>query len=177
MTINIFEKTQGCMPEMFEIGDWIDLKTAEDITLKAPKANRMHRSKKTTPDTIMRDVEFDSALIPLGVIIQLPEGYEAELKPRSSTFKKWGIIQTNSVGAIDYTYRGVNDEWKLPVIATRNVTIPKGTRVCQFRIQLSQKATVWQKLKWLFSSSIKIKEIHVVEDSSRGGFGEGTKNK
>jgi dUTP pyrophosphatase len=111
------------------------------------------------------------------VIIQLPEGYEAELKPRSSAFNKWGIIQTNSVGAIDYTYRGINDEWKLPVIATRNVTIPKGTRVCQFRIQLSQKATVWQKLKWLFSSSIKIKEIHVVEDPSRGGFGEGTKNK
>ena len=81
--------------------DWIDLRTAEEVTLKAG--------------------EF--RLIPLGIAIALPEGYEAHLAPRSSTFKNYGILQTNSIGVVDWSYRGDNDQWCMPVWATRDVTI------------------------------------------------------
>ena len=81
--------------------DWIDLRASEQVTLKAG--------------------EFK--LIPLGVAMQLPEGYEAHLLPRSSTFKTWGIIQTNSMGIVDGSYCGDNDMWRMPVYATRDTTI------------------------------------------------------
>ena len=173
MTIKVVEKVEGCMPEIIKVGDWTDLFTAEDITFKAPQANRLHKynQKKETPEIRMRDVDFDSALIPLGVIIKLPKGYEAHLMPRSSTFLKWGLIQTNSIGVIDNLYCGNNDEWKLPVLATKAVTIPRGTKIAQFRIQLTQKATPWQKIKWLFSSKPKFKRVAFTSDPSRGGFG------
>ena len=95
-----------------KIGDWIDLYCAQDMTLKAG----------------------DFALVPLGVSMQLPEGYEARTAPRSSTFKRWGLLQANSVGIIDNSYCGTNDEWKLPVYATRDTQLEKGDRICQFRI-------------------------------------------
>ena len=98
--------------------DWIDLSAAEEVSLRAG----------------------DFRLIPLGVAIALPEGYEAHLAPRSSTFKNFGILQTNSVGVVDYSYRGDNDQWRMPVYATRDVTIPKGARICQFRIVENQPA-------------------------------------
>ena len=82
-------------------GDWIDLRASKTINLKAG----------------------ESAIIPLGVSIELPEGYEALLCPRSSTFKNWGIIQTNSTGIIDETYCGDNDIWGMPVYATRDTTM------------------------------------------------------
>ena len=69
------------------------------------------------------------------------------------------------------SYNGDNDEWKFPAIAIRETTIEKGTRICQFRIQLSQKATFWQKLKWLFSSRVKLVEVDSLNNKSRGGFG------
>jgi dUTP pyrophosphatase len=72
---------------------------------------------------------------------------------------------------VDCTYRGENDEWRFPVIATKDITIPKGTRIAQFRVQLSQKATVWQKIKWLFSSKPKLVKVTSLGDKSRGGFG------
>ena len=121
-----------------------------------------------------RDVLFSSTLIPLGIAMALPNGFEAILVPRSSTYKKWGIIQTNSMGVIDYLYSSDKDEWKMPVLATRAVTIPKGTRIAQFRIQLSQKATFWQKIKWLFSSGIKLEKVKSLDNPVRGGFGSGT---
>ena len=74
----------------------------------------------------------------MGVSIELPEGYEAIMAPRSSTFKRWGIIQTNSIGVIDNSYCGDDDIWMMPVYATRDVEIPAGTRICQFRIQKKQ---------------------------------------
>jgi dUTP pyrophosphatase len=86
--------------------------------------------------------------------MQIPEGFESIVIPRSSTFKKYGLIQTNSVGLIDFSYNSEKDEWKFPAVATRDAVIPKGTRICQFRIQLSQKATAWQNLKWLLSGSV-----------------------
>lgn len=98
--------------EIINGGDWIDLRIAEDVTLKAG----------------------DFKLIPLGVAMMLPKGYEAIIIPRSSTFKKYGIIQANSVGLIDEAYCGNNDEWHFPAFATRDIKIPKNTRICQFRI-------------------------------------------
>lgn len=178
MTIKVLEKTPGCFPIEFEQGDWIDLYTAEEVKLKAPQANKLHKfnQRKDTPEIRVRDVDFDFQLISLGIAMQLPEGYEAILAPRSSTFKKYGIIQTNSIGVIDCSYNGDNDEWKMAVLPTRTITIPKGTRIAQFRIQLSQKATVGQKLKWLFSSKPKLISISSLNNKERGGFGEGTKN-
>ena len=173
MKIEILEKTKGCMPEVFKVGDWCDLFTAEDVTLKSPEAHKLHTWGKVKGNggIKIRDVDFDSTLIPLGVCMKLPKGYEAYLLPRSSSFSKWGIIQTNSVGIIDNLYCGENDEWKLAVLATRRVTIPKGTRIAQFRIQLSQKASMWQKLKWLFSKPAQIVKVKSLESGSRGGFG------
>lgn len=172
MTIKILEKTSGCMPTIIDNGDWIDLVTAEDITLRGPYSKTLKKKTKDGQVTERyRDVVAASKLIPLGVCIKVPSGFEALLLPRSSTFKKWGILQTNSQGIIDNSYSGNDDEWKLPVISTRTVTIPKGTRIAQFRIQLSQKATTWQKIKWLFSSKVKLKQVSSLDSQSRGGFG------
>lgn len=99
--------------EMIDQGDWCDLRVAEET--------------KLTPGQFK--------LISLGVSMQLPEGYEALVIPRSSTFKNWGILQANHVGLIDNSYCGDNDIWHFPALATRSVVIPKNTRICQFRIQ------------------------------------------
>lgn len=172
MTIKVLEKVKGCMPQIIAKGDWIDLYTAVDITFIAPYAKTLHRRKGDRDITnVTRDVKFDSALVSLGVAMQLPKGYEAVIVPRSSTFKKYGIMQTNHIAVIDNSYCGNEDVWKYPVIATEDITIPKGTRLCQFRAQLSQKATVWQKIKWLFSSSVKLKKVASLEGTNRGGFG------
>lgn len=173
MKIKILEKSKGCMPEIIKVGDWIDLCTAEDITLRVPHAKMLHKKKNTEENNTerFRDVVFTYTLIDLGVAMQLPEGFEAILAPRSSTFKKYGILQTNCIGIIDESYCGDEDIWKMPVLATRNITIPKGTRIAQFRIQLSQKATIKQKLKWLLSKGIKLKPVTSLSNKVRGGFG------
>ena len=172
MTIKVLEKVEGCMPQIIDKGDWIDLYTAEDIVLKAPYAKTLHIVKKDDNSTEkLRDVIFDSALVSLGVAMKLPKGFEAIVVPRSSTFKKYGIIQSNMVGVIDSSYCGNNDIWMFPATAIKEVTIPKGTRLCQFRIQLSQKATVWQKLKWLLSNGIKLKKVDCLDNIDREGFG------
>lgn len=116
--------------------DWIDLHAAEDVTLKAG--------------------EF--RLIPLGVAIALPEGYEAHIVPRSSTFKNYGILQTNSMGVVDCSYCGDNDQWRMPVYATRDVTIEKNARICQFRIMRNQPSLTFTRVEHL-------------EGPDRGGFG------
>ena len=95
-----------------EKGNWFDLKTAEDVSLRPG----------------------DYKKISLGLSMALPNGYEAILAPRSSTFEKYGILQANSIGVIDNSYSGTNDIWKMAVYATRQVEIPKGTRIAQFRI-------------------------------------------
>lgn len=116
--------------------DWIDLHAAETVTLKAG--------------------EFK--LIPLGVAIALPEGYEAHIAPRSSTFKNYGLLQTNSVGVVDYTYRGDNDQWYFPAYATRDITVEKNDRICQFRIMRNQPALHFTRVEYL-------------DSPDRGGFG------
>lgn len=119
-----------------KVGDWIDLRAAETVELRAG--------------------EFK--LIPLGVGMILPEGYEAHIVPRSSTFKTWGIIQTNHMGVIDNSYSGDNDQWRFPAYATRDTVIKKGDRICQFRIVENQP-------------DFDIVEVEKLNDSSRGGFG------
>lgn len=172
MKIKVLVKTDGCMPQILSQGDWIDLKLAEDITLKGPYAKALKR--KTKDGQVIerfRDVVFSSVIAKLGVCIEVPKGYECVVVPRSSTFKKYGILQTNHFGVIDQSYCSDEDEWRMPMVATRTVTIPKGTRIAQFRVQLSQKATKWQKLKWLLSSGVKILYVKSLGNAKRGGFG------
>ena len=159
------------LPEVIDKGDFIDLRAAESVTMHAPQAGTLKRHKVNGSEFSHRDVEFDFKLIPLGVAMELPKGFIAVLTPRSSTFKKYGITQANSIGVIDQTYCGDNDEWKFPAIAYRDTLIPEGDRICQFEIRLSQKATVWQKLKWLLSSDIEIIEVESLEGTNRNGFG------
>ena len=107
MKIKVFQKTKNCFPQEFSNGDWFDLCCAKEIKLYAPVATALKYSTKKNPMTeeeklkYKRNVVFQSALIPLGVCMELPKGYEAVVIPRSSTFKKYGLIQTNSMGLID----------------------------------------------------------------------------
>lgn len=116
--------------------DWIDLRAAQDVELKAG--------------------EFK--LIPLGVAMQLPKGYEAHVVPRSSTFKNYGILQVNSMGVIDETYSGDKDQWFMPVYATRDTVIKTNERICQFRIMEHQPV-------------IEFEERANLVGENRGGFG------
>ncbi len=116
--------------------DWIDLRSAEEIDLKAG--------------------EFK--LIPLGVAMELPKGYEAHVVPRSSTFKNFGIIQTNHQGVIDSSYCGNNDEWKMPVYAIRDTVIHRNDRICQFRIMENQPKIIFEEVTYL-------------DNEDRGGHG------
>lgn len=159
------------LPEVIENGDFIDLRASEDIVMQAPQAGVLKKHKINGSEVSHRDVTFDLKLIPLGVAMQLPKGFIATPVPRSSTFNKYGIIQANSIGVIDQSYCGNTDEWKFPAIAFRDTIIPEGERICQYEIRLSQKATMWQKLKWLFSSGIKIVEVDKLDNPDRDGFG------
>lgn len=126
--------------EKTEAGDWIDLRVAEDVEMKAGEYK----------------------LIPLGVSMQLPPGYEALVIPRSSTFKHWGILQTNSCGLIDNSYCGDDDIWYFPAIATRDVLIEKNSRICQFRIQKKMK-------------NVNFETVNTLNNVNRGGLGHSGK--
>ncbi|WP_317890317.1 deoxyuridine 5'-triphosphate nucleotidohydrolase [Paenibacillus peoriae] len=117
-------------------GDWIDLRSAINVEMKAGEYK----------------------LIPLGVGMKLPEGYEANPVPRSSTFKNFGIIQANHIGVIDNSYSGNDDQWHFPAIALRNTIIKKNDRICQFRIQEVMP-------------EVELITVDVLDDISRGGFG------
>ncbi len=116
--------------------DWIDLRSAENVSLK----------------------QGEYRLIRLGVGMILPDGYEAHVVPRSSTFQKFGILQTNSMGVIDQSYCGDGDEWKFPALAMRDTVIHVGDRICQFRICAHQPA-------------ISFEEVDHLGSTDRGGFG------
>lgn len=121
--------------------DWIDLRAAEDVELK----------------------EGEFRLIPLGVAMQLPEGYEAHIIPRSSTYKNFGIIQSNHIGLVDESYCGPNDWWYMPAIALRDTKICKNDRICQFRIEKHQPKLVFD-------------EVNALTGKDRGGIGSTGKN-
>lgn len=127
LKIKYFQKEMIPLEYIAGKSDWIDLRAAEDVTLKAG--------------------EF--RLIPLGVAIQLPKGYEAHVVPRSSTFKNFGIIQTNSMGVIDETYCGDDDQWFFPAYALRDTQIAMNDRICQFRIMKHQPQLVFEEAEHL----------------------------
>ena len=116
--------------------DWIDLRAAETVELK----------------------KGDYYAIKLGVAMKLPEGYEAHVVPRSSTFKNYGLIMVNSVGIIDNTYCGPNDQFHMPVYATRDTVVNFNDRICQFRIMENQP-------------KINFIEDDLEGEQNRGGFG------
>lgn len=122
-------------------GDWVDLRAAEDINM---------------------DVG-DFKLISLGISMKLPDGYEAHIVPRSSTYRHWGIIQANHMGVVDNSYCGDNDIWKFPAIAVRETTIYKNDRICQFRIVKKQPA-------------LEFVEVDRLDEPDRGGFGSSGRN-
>ena len=116
--------------------DWIDLRAAEDVVLHAG--------------------EF--RLIPLGVAMRLPEGYEAYVVARSSLFRNYGIIQANTFGIVDESYCGDGDEWFFPAYATRDTIVHVNDRICQFRIMKHQPA-------------VEFTEVEHLSETDRGGFG------
>ncbi len=118
------------------VSDWIDLRSAENVTLK----------------------QGEWRLIRLGIAVKLPDGYEAHIVPRSSTYKNFGIIQTNHMGVVDHSYCGDDDEWKYPVLALRDTEIHVNDRICQFRIMKNQPELVFT-------------EVDHLDGVSRGGFG------
>ena len=117
-------------------GDWIDLRAAETVEMK----------------------QGEYKIIPLGIGIILPKGYEAHVVPRSSTFKNYGLLQTNSCGIIDESYCGNNDQWYFPAYALRDTIVHKNDRICQFRIVEKQP-------------EIKFEEVEDLNSIDRGGFG------
>ncbi|MGG1395579.1 dUTP diphosphatase [Bacillus velezensis] len=138
--IKYLDETQTRINKI-EQGDWIDLRAAEDVVIKKD--------------------EFK--LIPLGVAMELPEGHEAHIVPRGSTFKNFGIIETNSMGVIDESYKGDNDFWFFPTYALRDTEIKKGDRICQFRIMKKM-------------SAVELIEVDHLGNDDRGGHGStGTK--
>lgn len=137
-TVEIKYLAEGMEPLCYVEGksDWIDLRCAETVHIK----------------------EGEFRLIPLGVAMKLPEGYEAHIVPRSSTFKNFGIIQTNHMGVVDESYCGDNDQWYMPAYALRDTVIEKGDRICQFRILEHQPR-------------LAFREVDVLGGSDRGGIG------
>jgi dUTP pyrophosphatase len=154
------------LPKVIKKGDWVDLSSSKECILQAPQAGTLKGH-----DVKHRDVVSDVTYIPLGVAMKLPKGFEAIIAPRSSAAKKIGIMCANSIGIVDNSYQGDNDQWMFPAVTLRKTSIAHNTRLCQFRIQLSQKATVWQKVKWLFTSGIKLVEVESLGSDDRSGFG------
>lgn len=122
--------------KLLECGDWIDLRAAEDVEIKAGNYK----------------------MIPLGVAMELPKGYEAFMLPRSSTFKKYGVILANSMGVIDESYCGDSDEWNFLAYALKDTVIPKNERICQFRIVEHQP-------------KVNLVEVVTLGNKNRGGIG------
>lgn len=158
------------MPFINKKGDWIDLRAAEDYEFKAPQAQTLKRTTIEGERVGYRDVIFDEQLIDLGIAMELPKGFVAKIKQRSSTTMKMGLVNASS-GAIDTVYNGDNDYWKFYCYALKHTKIEKGDRICQFEIVPSQFATPWQKLKWLFSKKIKFVWVDSLGNEGRGGHG------
>lgn len=122
--------------QQIDIGNWVDLRSAEDVELK----------------------QGEFKLISLGICVELPCFYEAHIVPRSSTFKNFGVLQTNGIGIVDNSYKGDSDIWKFPALAMRDTKINKGDRICQFRIMP-------------IMGTIDFKEVNSMDADDRGGFG------
>ena len=150
MKIKVKVLTDGCMPVINKKGDWIDLRAAKNMSFSLKEA-----------------VNY----IPLGVAMQLPKGFEAIVASRSSTPKKQGMFIPCGIGVIDNSYSGNGDQWHFIAVPLKDTKINKGDRICQFRIQLSQKATFLDKIKWLFSNKIELVQVNNLNEETRGGLG------
>ena len=159
LKIKIKVLTEGCMPEINPKGDWIDLRSAKDIELKA-----------ATVDQSLK-INIPVTYIPLGIAVELPKGFEAIIASRSSGPKKLRLFIPCGKGIVDNIFNGNNDEWNYIASPLYDTYIKKGDRVCQFRIQLSQNATIWQKLKWNLCSGIKLVQVDKLNGHDRGGLG------
>ena len=154
LKIKVKEITEGCMPVVIKQGDWIDLKLAEDVRF-------------TGTEVQSRKIKY----LPLGIAMKLPKGFEAYVLSRSSTPNKWNIEVANSQAIIDESYKGDEDEWKLITKAFKAIEIPKGTRICQFRIMPKMNAGILTKLKWLFSNGVEFIKVDSLNNKNRGGIG------
>lgn len=130
-------------------GDWLDLRNRERISVLSGEYHE----------------------ITLGIAMELPAGFEAIVLPRSSTYRRWGLLLANGQGIIDESYRADTDEWHFLAVCQKAVEIPANTRICQFRIQPNQFATPWQKIKWLFTRKIEFVEVDCLGNVPRGGLG------
>lgn len=135
-SINIQLFDEQCLPEQQHSGEWADVKNSIDIKIYAG----------------------DRIAIPLGFAAKLPDGFEAILAPRSSTFKRYGLLQTNTPGVIDSAFCGPSDQWHWLVYATKDIEIPAYTRLAQFRIQNTQ-------------GKLNFNIVERLESKDRGGFG------
>ena len=138
--IRVLAKNHGyfnsVLPEKYTLGDWIDLKAGKTVHIK----------------------RGEYVNIPLGVAMKLPKGYEAHVLPRSSTFRKYHVLMANSIGIIDNSYCGRNDEWCFPAYAVEDTVIARGDRIAQFRIVRNQP-------------EIELIEVEDLKDNDRNGFG------
>lgn len=153
MKIYIKYNNPNCKIESY--GNWIDLKSAETLEFK----------------------KFEFKLIPLGCSIKLPKYFQANIVPRSGTFKKYKLLQTNHYGVVDGPdnksdgYSGNNDEYLFSAVALEKTKINEGDRICQFEIRPTMKAPWYVKLKWIFDNKYKFVEVSDLKSKNRGGFG------
>ena len=134
--IKYLRNTRSFRIKCIAVGDWIDLHAAEDVKMKAGEYK----------------------MIPLGVAMELPKGYEALVAPRSSTYRRFGVLMANSIGVIDESYKGDNDEWHFLAYATQDTMILAGERICQFRIIKHQP-------------KVRFVEVDSLGNDDRGGVG------
>ena len=149
--------------EKIRQGDWIDLRADSIKEWESGRFILTDKDKEKLASllklkSIVEYKKGDIIKFGLGVAMELPKGYEAEIRPRSSTFKNYGLIQTNSVGTIDNSYNGNNDEWQIEFIAMRDGEIERFDRICQFRI-------------WENQPSFSFKEVESLGNENRGGYG------
>lgn len=150
----VLEIVKGCFPRYNPKGDCFDLMTANRVQLIAGNYYRIR----------------------LGVAMQLPKGTSGRLYGRSSTFKRYGLKPIPDVSVMDYSFSGPRDEWNFLVEATRNITIEKNTPICQFDVVVSQFATTWQKIKWLFSGPARLVSVDTLTNPNRSGIGSTDKD-
>ena len=150
MKIKVLEKVIGCFPHRYgKKSDCFDLYLGEDATLEACELKTFR----------------------LGVAMKLPKGFRANVFSRSSTPAKYKVMVGNSIGIIDNAYCGNDDEWRIALYAYQKTVIPKGVRIAQFEIVLSQFATFWDKLKWFFNHKVELERVTILNDTNRGGIG------
>ena len=154
LKIKVKVLTEGCMPKLNKKGDWIDLRAAQDVELRAAQSGTLKQENNGK----YRNITIPVTYIPLGVAIQLPKGFEAIVASRSGSPKKLKLFIPSGIGVIDNSYCGDSDMWKYPVYAMRDTEIHVNDRICQFRIIRNQP-------------TIEFEEVDHLDGKDGGGFG------